>query len=104
MLATLIDKQAKNLVMLDVSSLVCYTDFLLIADGTSSTHVQALADACAALLKKPGIAGARVEADPSATWILLDGGDFVVHLFQPEARKYYNLDDLWLDGRRVEVA
>lgn len=103
-LTTLTEKQVKNLVLLDVSKLVSYTDFLVIGSGNSSTHVQSLADACAAILKKPGIGGVRLESDPSATWMLIDGGDFVLHLFQPEARKFYNLDDLWLDARRVEVA
>lgn len=100
---TLQDKKAEDLVVLDVTGLVPYTDYFIIVSGNSSTHVQTLADTVAKLIKIPNVGGVRLESDQGANWILIDGGDFVLHIFQPKARRFYNLEDLWEDARRVEV-
>lgn len=100
---TLKDKKVENLVVLDVTGLVPYTDYFIIGSGNSSTHVQTLADSVAKLIKIPNVGGVRIESDQSANWILIDGGDFVLHMFQPKARKFYNLEDLWEDAVTVEV-
>ena len=92
---TLQDKKAENLVVLDVRKLVNYTDFFIIATGNSTTHAQTLADAVGKLLKK--------QNDPQANWLLIDGGDFVLHVFQPNARKFYGLEELWEDANRIEI-
>ena len=99
---TLKDKKAEDLVVLDVRKLVNYTDYFIIATGNSSTHAQTLADAVANLLKKPE-EGIKQENDPQANWLLIDGGEFVLHVFQPNARKFYALEDLWEDANRVEI-
>ena len=99
---TLKDKKAEDLVVLDVKKLVHYTDYFIIATGNSSTHAQTLADSVAKLLKKPE-EGLKTENDPQAHWLLIDGGDFVLHIFQPNARKFYALEDLWEDADRVEI-
>ena len=99
---TLKDKKAENLVVLDVRNLVNYTDFFIIATGNSTTHAQTLADAVGKLLKKPE-EGLKTENDPQANWLLIDGGDFVLHVFQPNARKFYGLEELWEDAKRVEI-
>ena len=99
---TLKDKKAENLVVLDVKELVPYTDYFIIATGNSSTHVQTLADSVANLLKKPE-EGIKQENDPQANWLLIDGGDFVLHVFQPNARKFYALEQLWEDAKRIEI-
>ena len=100
-LETLKDKKAENLVVLDVKKLVHYTDYFIIATGNSTTHAQTLADAVGKLLKKPE-EGIKQENDPQANWLLIDGGNFVLHVFQPNARKYYALEELWEDAERVE--
>ena len=99
---TLKDKKAEDLVVLDVKKLVNYTDYFVIATGNSTTHVQTLADAVGKLLKKPE-EGLKQEDDPQANWLLIDGGDFVLHVFQPNARKFYGLEELWEDAKRVEI-
>ncbi len=99
---TLKEKKAENLVVLDVSSLVSYTDYFIIATGNSSTHVQTLADSVGLLLKKPE-EGLKQENDPQANWLLIDGGNFVLHVFQPNARKFYALEELWEDADRINV-
>ncbi|HEY9070646.1 MAG TPA: ribosome silencing factor [Candidatus Ozemobacteraceae bacterium] len=100
-LKALSEKKVIDLSVLDVDGLVSYTDYFVLGTGTSTPHIQAMADAVARLLKVPGVKGARVEGDAQATWVLIDGGDFVVHLFQPDARRFYALDDLWGDAPRI---
>jgi ribosome-associated protein len=97
------DKKVENLAVLDVTSLVPYTDYFIIGTGNNAPHVQALADTVAKLIKVPEARGVRIEADQTANWVLIDGGDFVLHLFQPKARNYYNLEDLWEDAPRIEA-
>ncbi|HOY66230.1 MAG TPA: ribosome silencing factor [Candidatus Ozemobacteraceae bacterium] len=100
-LKALAEKKVIDLAVLDVDGLVSYADYFVLGTGTSTPHIQAMADAVAHLLKVPGVKGARVEGDAQATWVLIDGGDFVVHLFQPDARRFYALDDLWGDAPRI---
>ena len=97
------DKKVEDLVVLDVSQLVSYTDYLVIGTGNSKPHVQTLADSVAALIKIPGVGGVRMEGDQTANWVLIDGGDYILHIFQPESREFYNLEQLWEDAARVEV-
>jgi len=100
---TLKDKKVENLVVLDVTGMVPYTDYFIIGSGNSSTHARALADTVARLIKIPNVGGVRLEADQSSNWLLIDGGDFVLHIFQPKARIFYNLENLWEDAPRIEV-
>ncbi|HOT27088.1 MAG TPA: ribosome silencing factor [Candidatus Ozemobacteraceae bacterium] len=102
-LKALSDKKVVDPVLLDVEGLVSYADYFVLGTGNNTPHVQAMADAVARLLKVPGVKGARVEGDSQASWVLIDGGDFVVHLFQPDARRFYALDDLWGDAARIPV-
>lgn len=97
------DKKVEDLVVLDVTGMVPYTDYFIIGSGNSSTHVQALADSVAKLIKIPNIGGVRIETDQTANWILIDGNEFVLHVFQAKARKFYNLEDLWGDAPQIEV-
>lgn len=96
------DKKAENLVVLDVKKLVDYTDYLIIATGNSTPHAQALADSAAKILKKPE-EGLKQESDPTSNWLLIDGGSFILHIFQPQARKFYALEELWEDAEEVEI-
>ena len=78
------------------------TDVFVIATGTSRPHVQSLADRVEELLKLAGRRPLRDEGRAEAEWVLLDYGDVVVHLFQTQARAYYDLERLWRDAPAVE--
>ena len=98
------EKKAVNMVGLDLREIASFTEFFLIASGTNQRQVQAIADEIGEQLKKQLRRRAvRVEGYSSAEWILLDYGDFIVHLFDKEAREFYDLERLWRDARKVEI-
>lgn len=96
------DKKGLDITILEVGDLFVITDFFVIATGTSRPHVQALAERVEEFLKEHDRAPLRDEGLPEAEWVLLDYGDFMVHIFQPEARAYYDLERLWRDAPRLE--
>ena len=77
-------------------------DYFVIATGNNNTHVRALADELEEKLKGEGLPPARVEGYRSNSWILLDWGNVVIHIFTQEGRDFYDLDHLWADGKNVE--
>ena len=85
--------------MRNISSLA---DYFVIATGNNNTHVRALADELEEKLKGEGLPPARVEGYRSNSWILLDWGNVVIHIFTQEGRDFYDLDHLWADGGNVE--
>ncbi|MBP1633299.1 MAG: rsfS [Acidobacteria bacterium] len=88
--------------LLDVSRLLVITDVFVIATGTSRRHVLTLADAVEERLRLLGRRPLRREGLEHATWVLLDYGDLVVHLFDEATRRYYDLERLWIDAPRTE--
>ncbi len=98
-----LDKKAVGLEVLDVAGKVDYADFLVIMTGRSDRHAQALAQGIEEALRKKGVRPVAVEGLPHATWVLMDFGDVVVHVFQHDARQLYDIDGLWLDARRLPV-
>jgi ribosome-associated protein len=98
-----LDKKAVGVEILDVAGRVDYADFLVIMTGRSDRHAQALAQGIEDALKKRGVRPVAVEGLPHGTWVLMDFGDVVVHVFQDEARQLYDLEGLWLDARRLPV-
>jgi len=97
------DKKALDIVVLDLSEIASFTDNFVIASGTNERQVQAIADGVVETLKKAGSPAARIEGYKTAEWILLDYGDFVFHVFADKARKFYDLERLWRESRRVEL-
>ena len=97
------EKKAINSVVLDLREIASFTDYFIITSGTNERQVQAISDDVVETLKKAGTPAARVEGYKSAEWILLDYGDFVVHVFDEKARKFYDLERLWRESRRVEL-
>ncbi len=75
----------------------------MITSGANERQVQAIADGVSDTLKKVGSPAARVEGYKTAEWILLDYGDFIVHVFEQKARNFYDLERLWRESKRVEV-
>jgi len=96
------DKKAFQIVGLEVGELTSYTDSLLICSGASDRQVAAIAGEVLRQLKDAGRRPLHVEGESHADWVLLDYGDFVVHVFTEERRTYYGLDNLWGDAPRLE--
>lgn len=97
------DKKAFQIVGLEVGDLTSYTDSLLICSGASDRQVAAIADEVQRQLKDAGRRPLHVEGQSHAEWVLLDYGDFVVHVFTEERRTYYGLDGLWGDAPKLEA-
>ena len=97
------EKKAIDPVVLDLREIASFTDYFVIVSGANERQVQAISDEIYESLKKAGHAAARVEGYKTAEWILLDYGDFVVHVFEQKARKFYDLERLWRESKRVEL-
>lgn len=98
------DKKAFDVIALDLRSIASFTEFFIIASGSNQRQVQAIADEINEQVKKQlNSRPVRIEGYNSADWVLLDYGDFVVHIFNGESREFYDLARLWLDARRVEL-
>lgn len=98
------EKKAFDLIALDLRSIASFTEFFIIASGSNQRQVQAIADEINEQLKKQlGTRAVRIEGYTTGEWVLLDYGDFVVHIFNGEAREFYDLARLWLDARKVEI-
>ena len=98
-----LDRKASDVVVLDLSKVSTATDFFVIASGTSDTHVRAVAEHVVEELKKEGNRVHHVEGLPSGRWVLLDYVDFVVHVFHPVLREFYQLERLWSDAEVIPV-
>jgi ribosome-associated protein len=97
------DKKGFNILVLDVREICTMTDFFIIAEGTVDRHVKALSQAIIdefAIEKKDPL---HIEGQQEGDWVVLDYGDFVIHLFIPELREKYALEELWEKGEIVDV-
>ena len=97
-------KKATNVVVLDLWEAQAFTDFFVICTGQNTRQVKAIADAIEEAIWKDGTKPAHVEGYERADWILLDYFHFVVHVFSPEPRQFYDLERLWGAAKRIEVA
>ena len=98
------DKKASDIVLLDLREVAGYTDFFVVASGTSDRQAKAIHDGIHQGLKKhEGLLPRRVEGVREARWILMDYLDVVVHVFTPDAREYYRLEQLWGEAPRRAV-
>jgi ribosome-associated protein len=94
----LFDRKAVEVTLLDLRGISSATDWFIVAGGTSDTHVGAIADAVVDGLKQDGVRPINVEGQRDARWVLIDYFDFVVHVFHPAAREFYQLERLWGDA------
>ncbi|HET6232387.1 MAG TPA: ribosome silencing factor [Longimicrobiaceae bacterium] len=92
------DRKARDVAVLELKGISSATDWFVIATGTSDTHVSAIADNLIDELKKHGTRPLNVEGQRGGRWILIDYFDFVVHVFHPAAREFYQLERLWGDA------
>lgn len=97
------DKKASDLVMLDLRKIASFTEYFLICTGTSTRQVQAISDAIEEELRKNSKRPLHIEGRSGAEWVLLDYGDFIVHVFTSASRKFYDLERLWRDAGRVSL-
>ena len=98
------EKKAVNEVVLDLREIASFTEFFIIVSGTNQRQVQAISDEINEQLKKQlNARPIRLEGYNTAEWILLDYGDFIVHIFEQKAREFYDLERLWRDAKKVEV-
>ena len=97
------DRKASNVVALDLRAVQAFTDFFFICTGQNARQVKAIADAIETALAKDGQKPAHVEGYDRANWILLDYFTFIVHVFAPDARAFYDIERLWGSAERVAV-
>jgi len=97
------EKKAIDIVVLDLREIATFTDYFVITSGTNERQVQAISDEVYETLKKAGTTAARVEGYKTAEWILLDYGDFIVHVFEQKSRSFYDLERLWRESTRVAL-
>lgn len=98
------EKKAIDLKVIRIADISVLADYFVIATGTSNTHVKALADEVEMKLGEFGAKPIHKEGYRSNTWVLLDYGSVVVHMFTGDARAYYDLDRLWSDGKTVDLS
>ena len=92
---TLDNNKAQNIISIDLKDKSSMADYMIIASGTSSRHIQALSEQVLEMLKDNGIKNSKIEGIDSNEWKLVDGIDIIVHIFHPEKRKFYELEKIW---------
>lgn len=97
------EKKAKDLRVIEISEISPMADYFIIATGTNTSQIQAMVDAVDEALEKTGHPVKQVEGNRNSSWILMDYGDVIVHVFSEEDRLFYNLEKIWTDGKKMEV-
>tara|TARA_B100001996_G_scaffold311939_1_gene253955 strand:- start:161 stop:508 length:348 start_codon:yes stop_codon:yes gene_type:complete len=87
--------KAKNIISINLKNKSYIADYMIIASGTSSRHLQALAEILVTELKKIGLEECRIEGRESNDWKLVDTNDIIIHIFHPEKREFYDLEKMW---------
>ena len=98
----LYDNKAVEVKSINLKGKTSIADFMIIASGNSSKHIQAIAEILLGKLKKIGIKNCRLEGRSSSEWKLIDAVDIIIHIFHPEKRKFYNLEKMWSELIPVE--
>jgi len=94
-LNTLDSNKALDIISIDLTCKSSIADYMIIASGTSSRHIQALSEQVLEKIKLNGIKNCKIEGTNSSDWKLIDGIDIIVHIFNPEKRKFYELEKMW---------
>ena len=101
---TLDNNKAKDIISIDLKKKSYIADYMIIASGTSSRHLQSLAENLVTELKKIGLNDCRIEGKESNDWKLVDAIDIIIHLFHPEKREFYDLEKMWSEPIPKEKA
>jgi ribosome-associated protein len=96
------DKKAEDIRVIEIGEISVIADYFVIANGTNASQVQALVDNVQEMLGRNGFEPKRIEGLRSASWVLLDYGDVVVHVFSKDDRLFYDLERIWRDGKVIE--
>lgn len=99
----LADKKGEDIKIIDISEISTIADYFVIANGGSSSQVDALVENVEEKMHKAGYSLKQQEGNHGGTWVLMDYGDIIVHVFDKENRSFYNLEHVWSDGRVVEL-
>jgi ribosome-associated protein len=102
--AAMVDKKALDLKVLELGAVTDFTDYFVLAAGASPRQVTAIAEAVEERLRPEGVRTLSVEGLPQGEWVLLDYGDFLVHVFTEERRRHYALERLWSDAPDVTAS
>ena len=94
-LNTLDSNKALDIVSIDLANKSSMADYMIIASGTSSRHIQSLSEQVLEQFKRNGVINSKIEGKDSSDWKLIDGIDVIVHIFNPEKRKFYELEKIW---------
>jgi len=94
-LHSLDDAKAEDTVAIDIAGKSSLADHMVVTSGRSNRHVSAVADQVVKALRDNGFGKPRIEGLPHADWVLVDGGDVIVHIFRPEVREFYNIEKMW---------
>ena len=97
-------RKGMNVRVIKIGDISILADYMVIATGNSSTHVKSLADYVEYEMDQQGVSVSHIEGHRSDTWILMDYVDVIVHVFNDESRKYYDLDRLWEDGEEIDLS
>ena len=98
------DNKAQNIISIDLKNKSFIADYMVIASGTSSRHLQALSEILVTQLKKLGISNCNIEGKDSNDWKLVDTQDVIIHIFHPEKREFYDLEKMWSEEIPKEKA
>ena len=101
---TLDSKRGQDIKVLETGHLTTLADYFVLCSGTSNTQIKALSDACEKAMKEAGEPPHHVEGHRGGTWVLLDFSAVVVHIFNEEAREFYDLERLWSDATEIDIS
>jgi len=99
-----LERKAEDLVILSVKDLSSFADYFVICSGNSDRQIRALADHIGHTLKKTGISPLGIEGERSGSWILMDYGDVILHIFYKPVREFYDIEGLWSDAPKMTIA
>ena len=98
------DKKASDIQVIDISSISVLADYFVIADGSNQNQIEAMRDAVEEELYKADVHVKQVEGNRNSSWILMDFGEIIVHVFSKEDRLFYDLERIWGDGKFMDVS
>ena len=98
-IGTLEDKKGEAILLLDIKEIASFTDYFVLCTGTSDRMLDALADATLETVRREHRKHGRKQGEAREGWVVVDYGDVVVHLFSPDQREYYDLEEFWQEGR-----
>ena len=98
------DKKGQDIKVIDIHNVSVIADYFVIASGTNSNQVQAIVDNVEEQLGRAGYEAKQIEGNRSSSWILMDYGDVIIHVFDEENRLFYDLERIWRDGKELDTS